>query len=269
MIKAIFCDLDGTLLNEKGKISKETTDYLKKLNKQGVSIILISGRHKKEMNEYCDILQLSKVSNNFSVSCDGVYIYNSDGVLVNEPQYVNYDTISKVTKSIKYWSPISLITDNIDYTFITAKQIVKKIINIFMYQKTNYRSQKLIISAKKIKDVEKISVSSTHLKNILCKFENEDINYHINNSNVEILNPLSSKYNAAKYILKLLDITQEEALYFGDGDNDSQCLKYFENSYAMENASNDTKQYAHHLCESNSKNGVYKAIKERNDLYES
>ena len=44
MIKLIVCDMDGTLLTSEDKISPKTLDYLINIQKQGVKLVLASGR---------------------------------------------------------------------------------------------------------------------------------------------------------------------------------------------------------------------------------
>lgn len=44
-IKAIVMDMDGTLLNSKDKISQKTKDALIECQKNGIKIVLASGRN--------------------------------------------------------------------------------------------------------------------------------------------------------------------------------------------------------------------------------
>lgn len=44
MIKAIFFDLDGTLLNSKKKISDKTKSALKKCRENGISLFIATAR---------------------------------------------------------------------------------------------------------------------------------------------------------------------------------------------------------------------------------
>ena len=49
MYKAIFLDMDGTLLNSKKEISNKTKEILLKIYRSGIEIILISGRSNKSI----------------------------------------------------------------------------------------------------------------------------------------------------------------------------------------------------------------------------
>ncbi|WP_019615347.1 Cof-type HAD-IIB family hydrolase [Psychromonas ossibalaenae] len=49
-IKAVISDLDGTLLNPQGKITKSTRNVLNQLNCDGVEVIFASGRHPKDIS---------------------------------------------------------------------------------------------------------------------------------------------------------------------------------------------------------------------------
>ncbi|MGL4868215.1 MAG: HAD family hydrolase, partial [Cetobacterium sp.] len=43
-MKAVALDLDGTLLNDKKEISEKNRDVLKQLSKNGVQILIVTGR---------------------------------------------------------------------------------------------------------------------------------------------------------------------------------------------------------------------------------
>ena len=45
-IKLVACDLDGTLLNDKGEVSKENLDAIKTLAKKGIYYKLVMAQQK-------------------------------------------------------------------------------------------------------------------------------------------------------------------------------------------------------------------------------
>jgi len=55
-IKALALDLDGTLLNSRGRISSITATYLQKLRAEGVTLVLASGRMTHRMMPAAEIL---------------------------------------------------------------------------------------------------------------------------------------------------------------------------------------------------------------------
>ena len=58
MIKAVFSDLDGTLLNENGTVSEETKEMIEKLKKAGIKFFIATGRSFLAMKRFYDHLEL-------------------------------------------------------------------------------------------------------------------------------------------------------------------------------------------------------------------
>lgn len=59
-MKLIFCDMDGSLLNRRSKISSRTLETLIKLQEKGIGIILSSGRHINSLKKYGNMLHFEK-----------------------------------------------------------------------------------------------------------------------------------------------------------------------------------------------------------------
>ena len=72
---------------------------------------------------------------------------------------------------------------------------------------------------------------------------------------IELTSQGVTKKEAILKLMKMNAWKKDHIYVFGDGDNDSDMLSYFQNSYAPENASSKAKQSAKHLigqCSSNS-----------------
>lgn len=61
-MKLIFCDMDGSLLNHRSKISPRTLETLIKLQEKGIGVILSSGRHINSLKKYGNMLHFEKIS---------------------------------------------------------------------------------------------------------------------------------------------------------------------------------------------------------------
>ena len=64
------------------------------------------------------------------------------------------------------------------------------------------------------------------------------------------------KQTGLAYVLKLLDITPEETVAFGDGDNDAEMLEFAGLGVAMENATENCKAAADIVCDCCKNDGV-------------
>ena len=74
-IKMIVCDLDGTLFNHKKEISSATITYLIKLQENGYTLVLATGRFFYELKPYIEQLQLEKY-HGYVICCNGIEIYD-------------------------------------------------------------------------------------------------------------------------------------------------------------------------------------------------
>ena len=79
MYKAIFLDMDGTLLNSKKEISNKTKEILLKIYRSGIEIILISGRSNKSI-EY---IVKNRINNEHMLVR---YIISTDGIMIKDLQ---------------------------------------------------------------------------------------------------------------------------------------------------------------------------------------
>ncbi len=114
MCKAIFLDMDGTLLNSKKEISNKTKEILLKIYRSGIEIILISGRSNKSI-EY---IVKNRINNEHMLVR---YIISTDGIMIKDLQEnkVIYQSDMKkeiveklVSKSKQFDTAFYLITEN-------------------------------------------------------------------------------------------------------------------------------------------------------------
>ena len=114
MYKAIFLDMDGTLLNSKKEISNKTKEILLKIYRSGIEIILISGRSNKSI-EY---IVKNRINNEHMLVR---YIISTDGIMIKDLQEnkVIYQSDMKkeiveklISKSKQFDTAFYLITEN-------------------------------------------------------------------------------------------------------------------------------------------------------------
>ena len=74
-IKAIVMDMDGTLLNSKDKISPKTKDALIECQKNGIKIVLASGRNYGRIKPYLEELHLEEFGG-LLIEINGIAIYD-------------------------------------------------------------------------------------------------------------------------------------------------------------------------------------------------
>lgn len=73
---------------------------------------------------------------------------------------------------------------------------------------------------------------------------------------IDLILPGCHKASGLKRLIERWNITPDQCAAFGDGGNDIEMLQYCGHSFAMDNASQNVKDIAKHICPSNNENGV-------------
>lgn len=258
MIKLIASDLDGTLVNDEGKISDKIYDMILKLNKKGVKFAAASGR---------TYLQLK---NNFKNVGDNMVFVAHNGALIKEnrskkPIYSN-SISSENIKLILSLKPglgeeMLLSADNEAFVVKPSHKLLKEF--------NEYGVPYVILSSydeieKPIYKVSYFVTSETRKKmmDFLKNKLNEDLDFVESGEKwVDIMNKGVSKGSAIKILQQIYGIDKENTMVFGDYYNDLTMFKNAAYSYAMDNAPEDVKKHAKFVADSNNNNGVYNVIR--------
>ena len=92
MIKAIFIDIDGTLLNSKREITTNTKVTIKECIGKGIKVVLASGRSRTITREYQELAGTSP----YIISSNGADVYDIEKDLEIYSTPLNKDTVNKI-----------------------------------------------------------------------------------------------------------------------------------------------------------------------------
>ncbi|TDT69127.1 hypothetical protein EV215_1469 [Hypnocyclicus thermotrophus] len=250
-IKLIVCDLDGTLLNSNHEISDFNIEILKKLKKNGLEIILASGRSYEAMLPTINKLNLT----NEIISYNGAAIYKNNNLIF---QKVLSKNISKELINIGK-------TKNIYFhAFHNFKWYIEEFTNEAKEYKERSGLQEHYIDFSTLENpnfLKLMYISSKENIDILEKFLKEKYKNTIylgrsNDNFLEVMHKNVSKANALKQILKNKNFNTENIMAFGDGFNDYEMLKYAKIGVVMDNANKKLKSLIKYKTISNDENGV-------------
>ena len=80
MIKAVFFDIDGTLLSHNTySVPESTKTALKLLKEKGILTFIATGRHLSEMRD----LPIQDLEFDACITLNGQYCFNKDGMIQN------------------------------------------------------------------------------------------------------------------------------------------------------------------------------------------
>lgn len=286
MYKLIAIDLDGTLLNSYGEISKEDKEYIKKLVEKGIKVVLTSGRTNSAMENFAEELE----ANQYMICGNGATIYDLQNHKNIYNQYLSKEKILQIANmaeenSIYYniYTENSIITKTLNYNTLfyynenikkpdskkTSIEIVEDIpkyienLNTKSFLKVTVCDDELMIfnrimkKLKQIKDIDVLEVS--HMSRKIIKYGTEE--KHIQYYYTEISNKNVNKWNAIKHLINQLSILPEEVIAIGDNSNDISMIENAGIGIAMGNSAPYVKQCSDLITEDNNSSGVSKALK--------
>lgn len=100
MYKLLVLDMDGTLLNENQKISKENIVAIAKAKQLGVKIVIASGRTIQGIEKYLEELDLIS-DDNYSVVCSGALVMSNTNERIIQSNPLSYEEFRYVFDLVK------------------------------------------------------------------------------------------------------------------------------------------------------------------------
>lgn len=250
-IKLIVADLDGTLL----KSDKSLDDNIKDvISGQDYKFTIASGRSMVLVKKFISELNidLPYITNN------GAEIYQSDACV---KQYsIPDEEVRFILKQVQEFDlECHANAENCIYTMGKIDLILpfrKRFEGVLPIVDNASIHEVCANTINKImcidKDLNKVQEFANKI-NLYCE--------HVHCERAEgnafvMVNRQASKGLALKNLLKLLHISSEEVVVFGDNYNDVSMFEAAKYSVCMENADNDVKNKATFICSSNDMNGV-------------
>ena len=247
-IKLIASDLDGTLLTTSKELSPETQRALNKAVKQGIHIVPATGRSYQAVPDM--IKKYPGVE--YIITANGGAVYS---VCKNKRIYQCLLKPESVVACIQVRKTEDVIMEVfIDGVPYSEETYIK---DPAAYGATEYGVRYIKETRTPIKDI--CMFAEQHKKELETKIPDVYVTSSVPNL-IEIGNINAGKGRTLSYILKLLDISPEEAAAFGDADNDCSMLEAVKYGIAVGNATENCKKSAAFVTESNQKDGVAKAI---------
>ena len=284
MQSLIAIDLDGTLLNAYGEISKEDKEEIQKQIAKGEEVILASGRTITAMENFAEDVG----ANNYLISGNGTVVYDlknkktiyekylsKEKVLEivkkceeNSMYYNVYTDKSIITKSLKfntlfYYSEnikkppekrtnIEIITNIPEY----LKKLEEPFLKITVCDTDKNIFQRMSNSLKQIKGIDILDVE--HMSRKIVRIDDEE--KHLEYYYTEITSSNVNKWNAITFLAEKMQIAPENIITIGDNINDIKMIQNAAYGIAMGNSSPRVKEIANFITDDNNNSGVAKAL---------
>lgn len=258
-IKMIVCDLDGTLFNRKKEISSATITYLIKLQENGYTLVLATGRFFYELKPYIEQLQLEKY-HGYVICCNGIEIYDLTHNKCRSFSFLEQIEINELLQLALYYRlniranfdhKYQMILNNWLYFLIPLIRIfTKRYPDLTFYKNTAVVPWNklgkicLLSSPRKLKLFEAAAQT---------KFPGLYQYYYTNPYCVEVVKAEVNKCYAVKYLCQLNNLNLENVLAFGDSGNDEELLNNAGIGIIMKNGLSSLKKKATYLTFKNNR----------------
>lgn len=257
--KAVFSDIDGTLLTSKHKVTNDTKKKIEKINQDGVPFILVSARMPKGMIEIRNEIGEA----NPMISYSGAYVVDGEGKAlysVSVDPKAAYEIAGIIEKeapevAVSIYTEDSWLVKDVKHPHIELEMFITGV----QAEEVDFTDEKYFQMVHKILCIgtsEEIDELET---NLVARFPEIRI-YKSKPTYLEIMSMEASKSGAIRILQDIFDIKQEEIIAFGDAQNDIDMLEYAGVGIAMENAAEEVKEAADCITVTNDEEGVLKAL---------
>ena len=273
MIKAIFFDIDGTLITSDSKVLESTREAIRLAQNQGILCGIATGRGPVKIEERIERLPL-----------DVYVMYNGQLVYTNEKDIYLHPFSNEVLQQIvdfaddehrqiifggRYrvdgshlmkWSQKSLLKKIAGWMpkWFPVRS-TRRLLQSFSPNREKGRYKKLSILQEPIYQCVLFSAETEaqRLQERLpnCSFQRS------NPYSVDIVPKNGSKYHGILEFIKAVGIKPEEVMAFGDHYNDIEMIQKVGIGVAMGNGLSEIKAQADYVTATNEQDGIYQALK--------
>lgn len=268
-LKTIVMDIDGTLLNTEKIISTRTKDKLIEAQKQGIKVVLASGRPTQGMLALAKELEMDTYEG-FLVSYNGGQVYDVKTKEVLFNQAIPTELANQILEHLKKFHVVPMV-DQDDYMYVTnaffdiGVEVPAGHISIVDYESRGGNF--------KVCEVDTFhDVIKTPVNKILVAGNPKYLNKHHEAMRAPFDESITAAFSAPFYfeytdqgidkakalaeVFPDMGIQPENMISFGDGQNDRSIIEYAGIGVAMSNAADEILELADEVTTSNDEDGI-------------
>lgn len=252
-IKIFFFDIDGTLISlDKDDISAKTRKALSALKEKGIILVIASGRSPIQIPHF------EGIDFDCHLTFNGSLCFNDKDQIFSNP-LDRADALKLIENAKAMDKPLGLairdryvanyLNDDLEKYFSFGSTMPDIVDDIGKFVRDNDVYQ-MVMPIKK-EEYEK-ALAGTYKLKITAWWDRA----------VDIIPHDGGKGRSVEKILQYYGFDKNEALAFGDGDNDIEMFEQVR-GIAMENASENLKNISFDTCKSVDSDGVYYYLKDK------
>ncbi len=256
MIKAIFFDVDGTLISfTTHKMPESTKRALLELKEKDVKLFVATGRPKIDIEK---VQELVEFPFDGYISTNGQFCYDDKNQEIYK-RFIDKDSVKTILNYLKDRDlACHVITEN--EVFVTKyNDRVYELFELVGYkEKLSAKPEEYVFD----KDVFQLCPYISEEEEIeLMKHVENCENFRWCDLFVDVIPKNGGKSVGIKKICEHYGIKPEETMAFGDGGNDIDMLKHVNIGVAMGNAGDNVKENADYVTTHVDEDGIFNALK--------
>ena len=263
MYKAVFLDMDGTLLRSDHSVSDETIQTIRILTDKGVSVILVSAR---PINAVLPTFRhIGLPASAPLITLNGSYIVENDKpifqAMIDLPMTTRVaEEVRPFKATIAYYLQREWFSEVKDSWTDHEQKIMDVPVGIAPIETLvkDWDSRKIGPNKMMVmSEPDNITLIQQHLRSIY----NGRLNIYPSKATyLEVMDTRGSKSNAVKFVSERLGLRPAEIIAMGDNYNDVEMIQFAGVGVTMGNAPDDIKAVADHVTDTNNNDGVRKAM---------
>lgn len=263
MYKAVFLDMDGTLLKSDHTVSEATIQTIQDLTGKGIHVILVSAR---PINAVLPTFRnIGLPANTPLITLNGSYIVENEKPIFEA--MIDLATTAKVTEEVRpfkatiayylqreWYSEVSDSWTEHEQKIMDVAVRVEPITRLVEeWSARRIGPNKMMVMS----EPDNITGIQQHLRSIY----NGRLNIYPSKATyLEVMDTRGSKSNAVKFVSERLGLAPAEIIAMGDNYNDIEMIQFAGMGVAMGNAPDDIKVKADYVTDTNNNDGVRKAL---------
>lgn len=251
-IKVIFLDIDDTFYDHSHSIFPASA--IKGLNmaaNEGIRIVIASGRNIALIKE---IGADARLPVSAYIAANGAMVHDKTGKLLFDHAFKQEDMDYIFQECAKHNIGIQYINQEVNYCTIPLNEHIKKSCDDFKIPYPKYRPYQ----GERICQLF-LFADNDEAKEMAYAFKFFRL-HRFHPFCVDVFDADNNKGTAVRKYLEIEGISPDEAMAFGDANNDIQMLETVKYSVAMGNATDELKAVASYVTTPVYDNGIYNAL---------